>query len=84
MSTLAQQLQSLKHTQRSLKVAPNQAQPTLLLDTHTATTTSSDLIFTMSIIAYSKLLKEQPILKEEGEVIMSPDHRDLNRNTLTK
>lgn len=75
MSSLAQQLQTIRNSQRSLKVTPNQVQPTLLLDTHTATTTSSDLIFTMAVIAYSKLLKEQPVLKEEGEVIMSSDHR---------
>lgn len=84
MTSLSQQLQTIRQVQRSLQVAPNQAQPTLILSTHLATTTSADLIYTLAVIAYSKLLKDQPSIKQEGESIMSADHRELNRNTLTK
>lgn len=57
MSSLSKQLQSIKTHQRALKVAPNQQQPTLILDRHMATTTSSDLIYTMAVVAYARLLK---------------------------
>lgn len=63
MTSLAQQLQTIRQAQRSLQAAPNQPQPTLILSTHLATTTSPDLIYTLAIIAYSKLLKEQPSIK---------------------
>jgi len=64
MSLLAKQLQQIKNNQRAIKVAPHQQQPTLLLDTHTATNTSPDLIYTFSILSYSKLLTQQPQLKD--------------------
>jgi len=63
MSSLASQLQQIKNSQRAIRVAPNQQQPTLILDPHTATTTSPDLIFTMAVISYGKLLKQHPQLK---------------------
>jgi len=66
MSLLAKQLQQIKNNQRAVRVAPSQQQPTLLLDTHTASTTSHDLIYTLAIISYSKLLSQQAGLKIEG------------------
>lgn len=84
MTSLASQLQQIKNNQRAIRVAPNQQQPTLLLDAHTATTTSHDLIFTMGVVAYGKLLKNHRELKLEGESLMSAENRELNRNTLTK
>ena len=45
---------------------PQQKQPTLILDQHTATNTSADIFYTMAVIAYAKLLKQQPNLKEQG------------------
>ena len=71
MSSLAQQLQNIKHGQRSLGVLPNQQQPTLILDRHTATSTSSDLIFTMAVVSYAKLVKQHAAIKFEGESIMA-------------
>lgn len=70
MSALAQQLTKIKHQQRATSVAPNAPQPTLLLDKHTATTTSHDIFYTMAVIAYAKLIKEDPTLKTEGDVLM--------------
>lgn len=84
MSSLLQQLQKIKTDQRSLKVGPQQQQPTLIFDAHTATTTSHDLIYTLSIISYSKLLLSQPNLKIEGDIVMSSENREINRNTLSK
>ena len=57
MTSLSQQLSTLKHQQRAVSVTPQQQQPTLVLDRHTATTASSDLFYTMAVIAYSKLVK---------------------------
>lgn len=84
MSSLAQQLQNIKHSQRALGVLPNQMQPTLILDRHTATSTSSDLIYTMAVVSYAKLVKQHASIKFEGESIMSSENRDINRNTLNK
>lgn len=84
MSALSKQLQQIKNNQRAIKVAPNQQQPTLVLDTHIASTASPDLIYTMSILSYSKLISEQPSLEIEGEVVMGSEYKELNRNTLTK
>jgi len=75
MTSLASQLQQIKNNQRAIRVAPNQQQPTLLLDAHTATTTSHDLIFTMAIVAYGKMLKNHRELKLEGESLMSAENR---------
>lgn len=71
MSALSQQLQKIKDSQRALKVAPQKHQPTLLFDPHTASTTSHDLIYTLAIISYSKLLNVQPSLRLEGEIVMA-------------
>ena len=71
MTSLQQQLTSLKNNQRATSVAPNRPQPSLLLPTHTATSASHDIFFTMAVIAYAKLIKEQPNIKEEGEIVMS-------------
>jgi Na+/citrate or Na+/malate symporter len=68
----------------TLKVGPNQQQPTLLLTSQQATTTSADIFYTMALIAYSKLVKQQPELKHEGELVMSSENKDINRNTLNK
>jgi len=57
MSSLAQQLNKIKHKQRINSVVPNAQQPTMMLDKHTATTTSADIFYTMAVIAYSKLVK---------------------------
>ena len=84
MSLLSQQLQRIKTSQRALKVGPQQQQPTLILDAHTATSTSHDLIYTLAIISYSKLLVAQPALRTEGEVVMADSNREINRNTLSK
>jgi hypothetical protein len=66
MSSLSKQLQQIKLSQPALKVGPNQNKPTLLLDTHTASTTSSDIVYTMAVISYSQILKSHPQLKLEG------------------
>jgi hypothetical protein len=84
MSALTQQLQKIKDAQRALKVAPQQQQPTLIFDSHTATTTSHDLFYTLAIISYSKLINAQPSLRVEGEIVMAEQNREINRNTLTK
>jgi hypothetical protein len=84
MSSLTQQLQKIKDSQRALKVAPTPQQPTLLFDPHTASTTSHDLIYTLAIISYSKLLTVQPSLRTEGEIVMAEHNREINRNALTK
>ena len=55
MSSLANQLNSIKLAQNSLKVGPHQEQPTILFDKHTARNTSIDTIYSMSILAYDKL-----------------------------
>lgn len=83
MSLLSQQLGKIKETQRVLKIGVQQ-QPTLLLDTNTASNASHDLFYTLAIISYSKMLSVQPLLKEEGDIIMAEENREINRNTLTK
>ena len=70
MSNLAQQLNKIKHQQRSTSLTPNAQQPTLILDKHTATTTSPDIFYTMAVIAYARLSKEDPSIKIEGDVVM--------------
>ena len=84
MTSLTQQLSTLKDKQRALPVGPNQQQPTLLLNKHQATTTSSDIFYTMAVLSFAKLAKEQPSLKIEGETLMSADNRDIARNLLQK
>ena len=84
MTSLAEQLKTIRHKQPVLSNAPNQQQPTLIFDKHAATTTSADVFYTMAIIAYAKLVKEQPTLQQEGETVMSSANREIVRNTLTK
>jgi hypothetical protein len=57
MSSLSSQLKTIKQNQTALKIAPNQEQPTILLDKFTARNTSIDTIYSMAIIAYNKLEK---------------------------
>jgi hypothetical protein len=84
MSSLAQQLTKIKHTQRHTPLAPNAQQPTILMDRHTATTTSADIFYTMAVIAYAKLAKEDPSIKLEGDVLLGSDNREISRNALMK
>lgn len=80
MSSLSRQLSTLKSNTRALPSTPNLPKPTLLLTQHTATTTSSDIIYTMAVIAYASLVKKVPTLKIEGEEIMGQELRGVKRN----
>lgn len=84
MSILANELIRVKSSQGSSKLGANLAQPTILLDGLTARSTSIDVIYTMGLMAYCKLVKQQPKLKEFGEEIFDEKNKDMSRNTLNK
>jgi hypothetical protein len=55
MSSLSNQLNSIKLSQNSLKIGANQEQPSILFDSYTARSTSVDTIYSMALLAYDKL-----------------------------
>lgn len=55
MSSLSNQLNSIKLSQNALKIGANQEQPSILFDKYTARSTSIDTIYSMAILAYDKL-----------------------------
>lgn len=61
--SLAQQLSHLKQQRIAHTVSPHQQQPTLILSNRTANTTTQDLLYTLAIISYYKLLREKPSLR---------------------
>ena len=84
MTQLATQLQTLKRNKLTQPLAPLAQQPTLILPKHTASTISTDIVYTMAVIAYSKLVKEDERIKVEGEVVMGSEYKDVKRNMLNK
>lgn len=67
MSQLSNQLSNIKHKQRQIRIGPTPLQPSILLDPQVARNTSVDIIYTMAILSYGKLVKEQGHLTEEGD-----------------
>jgi hypothetical protein len=57
MSSLQQQLSTIKSNERILKIGPNLPQPTILLDQYTARNASIDIIYTMGLMSFYNLSK---------------------------
>lgn len=84
MSLLAEQLQTLRGEQRLQQIGPNLPQPSILFDPVTARSTSLDVIYTMAVLGYSKLLSCDPSLRRIGDLLFNDAHKHLNRNQLTR
>lgn len=82
MSLLAQQLGQLS-AQSAIKIAPGAPKPTLILDQNTARNTTIDVLYTMALMGYNDLKKSLAVgAKELGEVLLSTDYKEMNRNKL--